>query len=240
MSFVHSPDIGAELFDAAYRDVLTPAFPVEELDDEEALRGWYVGDVPDYAGAVAVADGKPVGVALGQYYPGCRVMLLGYLAVGGAIRAQGIGRLIMAEVLPRWEERFRPAAVLAEVENPLHHDANEHGDPVKRLRFYDRLGALLLPLPYFQPSLHPDSGRVRGLFLISFGSRTTIPTTTVTGYLDENIDDCEGTGGRDAEYLALRGLATRWGDDVPLWPMSRYRDVPAGPVDTDRDSRTVQ
>ena len=60
------------------------------------------------------------------------------------------------------------SVVLAEVEHPGHHEASEqHGDPTARLRFYGRLGGLILDVPYFQPPISDEEDPVYAMLLLA-------------------------------------------------------------------------
>lgn len=218
-------ELNDETFDKFYRDVLVPSFPPEELVEPAALR-----PTAGAFGTVVLRDGEPVAGAFGDMFPDSGVLLLSYLAVRPGLRAGGLGRTLLAAELDRWRERAPESLILAEVENPRVHSAGPHGDPLARLRFYDRLGARLLPLWYFQPALRPGASRVRGMLLIAWPpGGDTVTADLLARFLDEYVAGCEGAAAvtDDPEYLALKAQLAAWPDrQVPLWPLSRAADVP--------------
>jgi hypothetical protein len=170
-----------------------------------------------------------VGAALGEHYGSSNVVLLAYLAVRADCRGSGIGGALLGRALPAWRERFAPAAILAEVEDPRGRGAGPHGDPVARLRFYERAGAKVLPLRYFQPSVGRGMPRVHGMYLICLDAwRQAIPKDVVIAFLDEYMEVAEGheAATADPEYLAVRGQADAWPDEIPLWLLSRALEFP--------------
>ncbi|WP_412541720.1 hypothetical protein R8Z50_03965 [Longispora sp. K20-0274] len=144
-----------------HAEVLTPSFPPSELGSLDELDGAHVRLALD-------DDGRVLGGAVGDWDPELRVMLLGYLALRPGVRGGGIGGALLDDTLAAWRAEHDPCLILAEVEDPEAHAGavEEHGDPAARLRFYRRRGARALDIPYFQPALSPESGRVPGLFLM--------------------------------------------------------------------------
>jgi hypothetical protein len=108
----------------------------------------------------------PIAAAVGEWSPTTEIVLLAYLAVRPGVRSTGLGGELLSNVTALWRTRWKPVAILAEIEHPLAHSATEaYGDPVKRLRFYARHGLRALDIPYFQPSLKRGFGRVFGILL---------------------------------------------------------------------------
>jgi GNAT superfamily N-acetyltransferase len=230
---VECADADDDLFDRFYETVLVPAFPPAELVDIEAARAGYRDPAAGGLGVIALVDGEPVGGALSSHSPSSGVLLLDYLAVRGEMRGRGLGTMLIEHLRTVWCPKLRPRAVLAEVEDPAHHSASRYGDPVARLRLYDRAGWSLLPLDYFQPALGPGMSRVRGMLLICLDSpEHTVPADAVVAFLDEYMTLCEGAEAvrSDPEYRALRDRAAALGPDIPLWPISRAAEV-RSPVD---------
>lgn len=153
-----------------YHDLLLPAFIPEELG---SLQGLIDGVTHGDAIVTVVRDGAEItGAAVGEWFPTSRVMLLAYLAVAPNARSGGVGSRLLRETLALWEERYSPVLVIAEVEHPGFHGSDPgRGDPAARLRFYDRFGAKLIDMPYFQPALRPGSKRVTGLLLLLLAAR---------------------------------------------------------------------
>ncbi|MEJ3747292.1 GNAT family N-acetyltransferase [Actinomycetes bacterium KLBMP 9797] len=214
-------ELDDETFARFYREVLVPSFPPEELVDLDGLR-----PTAGAFGTVVLRDGEPVAGALGDLFPDSGVLLLSYLAVRPGLRAGGFGGKLLGAELARWRQRAPEALILAEVEDPRAHAAGPHGDPVARLRFYDRLGARLLPLWYFQPALRPGADRVRGMLLIAWApSGDVVEADVVARFLDEYVGASDDTD--DPEYEALRAQLSAWPDGkLPLWPLSRLPNAP--------------
>ncbi|WP_460406282.1 GNAT family N-acetyltransferase [Actinophytocola sediminis] len=224
-------DLGDQAFDQLYDDVLAPSFPETELLGRDVLRAQYLGDPSDFFGSAVLTAGRAVAVALCEHHRASGISLLNYLAVDPGIRQGGHGGRLLRHTLSRWETTDS-VAFLAEVEDPRCHPSNDHGDPTARVRFYERHGAALLPLPYFQPSLGPGLARVPNLLLISLRTREAgLPSAGLTRFLDDNIAACEGEQARDHDpaYRALRDTVTAWPAHAPLWPLSRLTELPVQP-----------
>nr|WP_255672820.1 GNAT family N-acetyltransferase [Glycomyces amatae] len=161
---IESPGAG---LDEVYRDLLAPFFPPHELDSREDIAAGVTAGTTE----VLVAEderGRRLGAAVGDWDEDVRVQLLSYLAVDPAHRSGGVGGRLLAAVVERWAEQYRPCAIVAEIEHPAEAAANpEWGDPKRRFDFYGRRGARVLDLPYFQPALRDGAERVWGMLLIS-------------------------------------------------------------------------
>ncbi|WP_194891140.1 N-acetyltransferase [Catenulispora pinisilvae] len=218
MDFVELVAAGQQLT-MAYEHILVPSFPADELCS--------IGDIAALASSgqhlvwvAAEPDGTVAAVAVGEWNPGPRVVLLSYIATRPGMRSGGVGGPLLDRALARWRDTFDPCVVLAEVEDPRHFTASEdHGDPVARLRFYTRRSARALDIPYFQAALGPGKQRVRNLLLMvlhagpSFAGRGT---DTLRGdflrlYIELYQEACEGTVGTDPEALALFAAIDRPG-----------------------------
>lgn len=221
-------DLDDAAFEQVYDLVLAPSFPPTELLGREVLRALYLGGNPDFFGYTVLRGHRPIAAALCEHHRPSRISLLDNLAVAPDIRQGGHGGRLMRHLLSRWESADS-VAFLAEVEDPRHHSGGEHGDPAARLRFYDRHGAQLLPLPYFQPSLGPGLDRVPNLLLLALRTRDSgLPSAALGAFLDDNITACEGDTARDTDpdYRSLRDRVTAWPPTAPLWPLSRLADLP--------------
>jgi GNAT superfamily N-acetyltransferase len=181
-----------------YRRVLAPNFRADELDTTENIAaGLKSGETK--ALVARTAEGTIVGGALGDLFPRSRVVLLSYLAVAAEGRGTGTGGLLMKALTELWGRQFSPPLLIMEVEDPrYHHSDPAFGDPVARVRFYERLGARALPVPYFQPALDPAGHRVPHLMLMVFGGTAAPPGTQhvdgklVELFLTEYIEEYEG------------------------------------------------
>jgi GNAT superfamily N-acetyltransferase len=184
-----------------YRLILASNFPDDEL---ETIEGFTVGlnSGGTFALVARTSEGMIAGGAVGDLFPRSNVVLLSYLAVPPAGRGSGTGGLLMRAVTEVWGGRLNPSLFLMEVEDPRYHydDAN-FGDPQARVRFYERLGARALPVPYFQPALGSrgsSARRVPHLMLMAFGGTQMPPGTQgvdgsiVELFLTEYLEGCEG------------------------------------------------
>jgi GNAT superfamily N-acetyltransferase len=224
--FAEATSLTAETFDRLYHEVLVPAFPPEELEDIETVRANHHDPDARVRGVVALRDGSPVGAALGEYYERGGTALLAYLAVRDDLRGQGVGTALLGHALAAWRDSLAPTAIFAEVEDPRAHQAGPHGDPVARLRFYDRIGAKLLPVPYTQPSVGPGLPGVPGMFLICLdATRESIPKDVVLSFLDGYLESIGGSTD-DPVYRVERGAVEACQDQIPLWALSRAAEMP--------------
>jgi GNAT superfamily N-acetyltransferase len=151
--------------DELFNEVLAPSFPPEELCSLEDLQTMIIEGHPTL---IALDDDdRVIGGAVGEWEPEPRVMLLSWLAIRPGIRGGGIGGALLSAATEAWSTDFAPCIVIAEVEDPAAHKGSEAtGDPVARLRFYQRRGARALDMPYFQASLGEGLPRVPDLLLM--------------------------------------------------------------------------
>lgn len=199
-----------------HREVLAPSFPPAELVDVDELLDDHASGRLRSLGVVE--DGRVVAGIVGEWFPDARVLLVLYLAIAPGRRGGGVGGRLVAAALTAWRD-LDPLLVLGEVEHPAHHAGSEaHGDPVARLRFYGRLGARVLALPYFQPGDGPGGERVPALLLVSFplgpGTPDDVPAAPLRAFLAENLRASEGTLSDDAATRRLLDAAS--GDRVAL------------------------
>jgi hypothetical protein len=159
------------------------------------------------------------------------VLLLSYLAVRPGIRGGGIGAALLRQLLPGWRDRSGSEMVVAEIEDPRAHQPTELGDPTARVRFYQRQGYRLLPVPFVQPRVAADQGRVRGMLLVVAPDERVgdqpVPAHLVRAFLTEYFDSAEGVGADDdPELAALLAIVERGGRQLtPLQP-DRYAEIP--------------
>lgn len=205
-----------------YREVIAPSFPPDELEtEEELMRGLRSG-----RSRVLIAvsqDDAILGGAVGDYFPRSNVMLLAYLAALPGCRGKGVGSALLRAARQAWTAELNPRFIALEVEDPREFTGSaEHGDPVARVRFYERHGVRTLPIPYLQPALGPDTARVPGLMLMVLGgvgnssSARTVDGRQVTAFLVEYFETFEGpTRPDDAEFRLLLAACARPGG-LPL------------------------
>lgn len=219
------------LVDAIYADILRPSFPPAELTTLAALRERITAGTATVTVALDAAR-TAVGVAVGEWYDEARVMMLGYLAARPGLRSRGVGGELLTAAVRAWSERYRPCLVLAEVERPDAHRASlAHGDPTARLRFYQRYGARVLELPYFQPALRADEARAYGMLLITLHTEdrflrepAVLESAPVRTFWAEYLQETEGRAD-DPAAGRLRDAMRR--DGIRLRPLEEYQRVPA-------------
>ncbi|GAA4893548.1 acetyltransferase (GNAT) family protein [Stackebrandtia albiflava] len=233
MDFV-TVDPTTELWDEVYRELLRPSFPDNELSPADVLAQRLQHETAAATAAVDPDSGKPVAVALGEWSERSRVQLLSYLAVSRGQRGTGIGGRLLTAVREDWRERFRPCAVLAEVEHPSDHDGSRaHGDPDARVRFYERQGAKALELPHFQPALSEATPRTYGMLLLCLDLDSalrgpepgTMDPSALHEFLAEYLRENEGEVGDDKPTKALFKALDRE-SGIPLRPLSEIESIP--------------
>ena len=150
-------------------------------------------------------------------------MLLAYLAVRPGGRGTGIGATLLQAARDAWTAELSPRLIVLEVEDPREVTGSEaFGDPVARVRFYERHGARALPLPYVMPALSPGTERVKRLMLMVLGGTDLAPGTRtadgrqVASFLAEYFEEFEGPARPgDAELDLLLEACARPGG-LPL------------------------
>jgi GNAT superfamily N-acetyltransferase len=176
-------------------------------------------------------EGIIAGGAVGDWFPRSRVLLLSYLAVPAEGRGMGTGGLLMKALTDLWGREVNPSLFIMEVEDPRHYENDGLlGDPEARVRFYERLGARAVPVPYVQPALGPGYQRVRHLVLMVFGGAEAPPGAqrldgkTLELFLTEYIESSEGPVRADDTEAQRMLAACRSPGGLPLLP---FRDLPA-------------
>lgn len=216
--------------DRLYHEVLVPSFAPNELVLATTLHDSLAEPSAAHVAVAVDETGSIVGGAVADWHAASGVFLLSYMAVRADCRGLGIGNLLMERVRSWWEARDA-AVALAEVEDPRHHKPSEHGDPVARLRFYRRAGARVLALPYTQPEVRPNAGRVGGMLLIVFHIAPHVrvadglSSDVLRSFLGDYLVDAEGltpsaaTAELDSLYPGLRDPV------VPVLDIASYSDV---------------
>ncbi|MER7168409.1 GNAT family N-acetyltransferase [Micromonospora sp. NPDC000207] len=195
-----------ELLHQGYAEILLPSFPPDQLESVDVLDEG-VASGTTHVG-VAVADDRLLGMAVADSFDG--VLLLSYVAARPGLRGGGVGSALLTGLLPRWRDRIGAEVVLAEVEDPRRHPVGEFGDPRARLRFYQRLGFGLLPFPFFQPRIRPESRRQHGMLLMVQTTGVPVRASLVRTFVTEYFAGAEGeTVDEDPEYAALLALLDR-------------------------------
>lgn len=199
-------DDGLRLVPEFYRKVIAVSFPPDELESEDEL----VAGLRSGRSRVLIAQdpgGAIVGGAVGDYFPRSDVMLLAYLAVLAEGRGLGVGAAVLHAAKQAWMAELNPRLIVLEVEDPREFTGSEaFGNPVARVRFYERHGVRALPLPYMQPALSPGTARVPGLMLMVAGGAAVpatgptagpadgpmVPGRHVASFLTEYFEEFEG------------------------------------------------
>lgn len=236
-----------DLLHRLYHDILLPSFRREELDPLRVIAAAF-GEDPRLVDIAAARDtaGEIVGAMICEWSPSSRVYLLSYLAARPGLRSQGVGTGLMHH-LPVWSRARGALVTLAEVDDPRCHDAEGLvGDPAARLAFYQRLGARVLDLPYFQPSLIRGGRRARGMLLLAFdvdaaglaeGPVPALRGDLLERWLRDYFADSEhlrqtDEGMNDPDLARLLGQASAPAG-VPLLPVEQYVDVTPDVARTD-------
>ncbi len=226
---------GGPMVDRIYTDILRPSFPPDELAPLATLRAGVTAGVVTMIAAVDTF-GAPHGVAVGEWSSSARVVTLNYLATAPNERSQGIGGRLLSAAISAWQRRYRPCVLLAEVERPDRHRASaQHGDPVARLRFYQRYGARALDVPHFQPMLSPETDRAYGMLLIVLHADAEFRADAerlhgepVHRFLSEYLSAHE-PGMNDPAGLALLNSARR-SEGILLVDLDDYRRIAVSSV----------
>lgn len=231
VEYVDSWHLASGQLERLYDEVLNPSFPVDELVPRDQLLPRLAQEDSGVCCRAAVdADGRVVAAIVADTFPAARVLLLGYLAVRSELRDRGIGTGLARDAVPRWIARYRPALAVAEVEDPRFYGDSEaagHGDASARMRLYDGLGGLILPVPYVQPALTAGAERVRNLLLMVFHAAPEVcrdqllDPELLVRFLTDYFTVCEGATPVDAEFTALLD-ACQSADGIPLVKPSEY------------------
>jgi GNAT superfamily N-acetyltransferase len=209
VTVVDARDDDFRLVPEFYRTVIVPSFAPDELESEEEL----TSGLRSGRSRVLLAVGKDdaiLGGAVGDYFPRSNVMLLSYLAALPGGRGNGVGSTLLLAARDAWTAELNPRFIALEVEDPREFKGSEaFGDPVARVRFYERHGVRALPIPYMQPALGPDTARVPGLMLMVFGGTDTpsgagtLDGQDVASFLTEYFEEFEGPARPDDADLNL-------------------------------------
>lgn len=217
----------------AFDTVLAPSFVLDELEPfadfeaklDEGTTTLLVG-VDDSDDIVAAAVFVNIRAA--------SAVVLRQMATREDLRGTGLGTELYHAFLQTLEETEQPSLVLAEVQHPDHHEAHpRHGDPLSRLRFYDRFDALIIDVPYYQPALTEGLKPVYGLLLLALYVRPDLINPART-YLDppENLlfalRSLLYADGDPDDAAAAKLLAAASRNRVRLLPTSEYAQVTPG------------
>jgi hypothetical protein len=231
LEYVDSWQLKPEQLERLYDEVLNPSFPVDELMPRDKLLPRLAQEDSGVCCRVVLDPaGRVVAAIIADIYQGSRVLLLSYLAVVSELRDRGVGTGLASDAVPRWIARYQPALAVAEVEDPRRHVAGDsvgYGDADARMRLYDGLGGLILPVPYVQPALTAGADRVRNLLLMVFHAAPEVcpdrllDPELLVRFLTDYFTACEGKTPVDAEFTALLDACNRPGG-IPLVKPSEY------------------
>ncbi|SRR5581483_3313029 len=215
-----------------YVDLYLPAFPIpSERESADIWRSYLWGERRRGPGELHVlVAGRDLqhptrrrlsGGLIFVIYPKSRCALLTYVVVGPEFRGQGLVRRLFAEATRIVSERG-VRAVLGEVNDPTKVGKDQDAlDPWQRLVIMQRLGGLIVDVPYTQPELAPGQGRCSDLLLMAFpppgSAQDALPTVVLKRFLFEfyralGVRD----PGRDPDLR--RTLQAMQGPQVPLRP----------------------
>jgi len=222
-------DLDLPLLRRFHRDVLAASFSPGELDDvatmERGLRG--DGETRVLA-SVALRGGSPIGGIVGEVHADERLLLVSYLAVLPDLRGGGVGQALVKHALPRWKAARGIDVFVAEVHDPRVWQDVAGDDPERRLRFFDRVGARVLDVPFVQPALGPGGDRVPGFLLLALdvGSAVELPSELIAGFVRRYYRVAEGAREPyDATLNELLGLIEAR-QTIRLLPIAEYESVP--------------
>ncbi len=197
-----------------HEQVLRPSFPDDELVDLPRLEAMLESGTLHVV--VARDDEGVRGTAIAEWSPETGILLLAYLAIAPGRRGGGVGSLLLDHAIDTWRTELDPWLVVAEVEDPAAHTGSDaHGDPAARLRFYQRHGARVIPVPYAQPAMHPGGRRVPDLLLLALcasGDRLAgvevdgtwlVPTAPLRAFLEHYFTATEGAAPSGPEWDAI-------------------------------------
>lgn len=204
--------------------VLRESMPADELISlNDLLQAYAPPDRRDPAAVVTDAAGQVVAGMLTDVYPRSGVLLVGYIAARADHRGHGLGSELIRHCLRRWRTETSSSLILLEIDDPRFHEADErYGDPSARVRFYDRFGAVVLPLRYVQPALYADSNRVAGMLLIALADPSDgfVDTATVTTFLEEYYTACEGAVADNGSSQLIESVLVQSVDGrLPVHPL---------------------
>lgn len=227
---VATPEDRRVAFDA----VLAPSFVVDELEPFDEFNAKLDDGVTTLLVGADDGTGEIVAAAVFVNVRAASAVVLRQMAIREDLRRTGLGSELYRAFIATLEETEQPSLVLAEVQHPDHHEAHpRHGDPLSRLRFYDRFDAVIIDVPYYQPALTQGQQPVYGLLLLALYVRPDLINPART-YLDppENLlfalRSLLYADGDPDEAAAAALLSAASVSRVRLVPTSDYAQVTPG------------
>jgi len=158
----------------ALRAVYLQSFPPNERKDFDEL----LAACPRLARADV--DGSPAALAVIEELPVIGAALLSYLATDERTRNAGVGSALLRFLLADAPARY-PGGLLLEVEPPEAGRAADAALRARRLGFYRRHGAVVLPVRYQMPSF--TGGDPLPMLLLAIGGPPARPAVWLAGVL---------------------------------------------------------
>jgi GNAT superfamily N-acetyltransferase len=231
-----------DLVDRFYREVLAKSFFRDELESAEYLAaGLQADEEPRVLASIALGSGDEVlGGVVAECYTESGVLLIAYVAVRPNVRRRGIGAQLMRRAATEWYADEHVLLAVCEVHDPRHWSEADGEDSFARLRFFERLGAQLLAIPFLQPAIENGGERVRGFLLIALhvderivverDGRRGIAADRMARFVRQYYEAAEGAREPyDPELARLLARIER-DDIVALLPLGKYAAVPEGPA----------
>lgn len=226
MSVRVEPASDMRQLERAYVEILAPSFAASELTPRSAFLAQARSGA--LVALLAWLDDVLCGVIVGERTGS--TMLIAWLAVRADLRGHGVGSALLDVAKEEWMRSPDVKLVLAELERPDMHVADEaFGDPDRRLRFYAGHGVAALNFPYYQPPIAEGMPRVRGLLLALVASRAAakaprmleaVEAAAVRNYL---VNTFGSPADADAETARIHTAA---GADIRLVALEDYREIP--------------
>jgi hypothetical protein len=216
-----APDLVAQ----AHRDVLRPSFTADEI----AFGDEFVDEVADQTVVIGLRGDEPVAAAVTDSGSSAPVALLSYLAVRPDQRGSGTGSSMMQKLRQVWVAGVADV-VLGEVHDPRCWSEQPDERPEARLRFYERLGARLLTVPWVQPRLHAGGSRVNGMLLLVMWSRhepDAVAAPWIRSWTTDYFGGAEGVDETSADptYAALLARIDA-ADPIAIRPIAELDAMP--------------
>ena len=232
----YRPRVRRKLLDAFRDEVFVESFPPSDHAGYDVLADAIV-DGDDRRGCVLAVeeDGTVTFGCIADYDEETRVFLMAYLASRPDRRNQGIAAEIMAEFAAVSFDAVKPSLCLGEVDDPLAVPEGEYGDPIARLRLYERFGLNIVWFPYVLPSVGDAERHPGSLLLCSYvdpemvelvDGIVTVPSSVVDQYMRGYFESCEGADYEDDPQVAemFAYLAER--ERIELRPLSEWESCP--------------
>jgi GNAT superfamily N-acetyltransferase len=191
---------------AVHAELVVPNFPPAERGGVSE----FVAAVMSGRSEVLVASREEqlAGVAVSDCFPGAEdTVLLAWLAISPRARSGGLGGSLLQEAVARWSSRGH---VVAEIEFP--DSTSAHPDH----------GAMVIDLPYVQPSMGPGLPRIPMLLLLlppqSGRAPSSLPTEPLRRFMNAYFGGDVAQHDEDEDLRRIdEALA---GDAVSLIPLN--------------------